>query len=488
MLRVDKKNFNYVLCFGLAFLVCGVYILLTEDYSLLIVLPCIVFCMGMSYALRDFYNNIFLFSFLVCFFTFLLGGQILNRIMHVYGYDFPDKIEIHTDFVLLISLIGLLLGYMIVDNTKPKKKQAEKAINYDSNYYKNVRKISKYYFYATYFFWILTLLDIVLYVVQYGYISYYLSYASRVPAVLREIGYMAPAVLFIYLATMPKKKEAKLPIIMYSVYLLLSLGTGRRIYFMTGLLVIFAYMMLRNVIRPEEKPWISRKSIIKICITVPFLLISMYLFEYMRSENYVGTASQYSPLFGFFVRQGTSINVIKYTELFELRLNQDAYYSLYNTLRWLQDSWIDKLMNLDLSYAFGKQSQETATTGTYLADFVSYNANSNIYLDGMGYGSCYIEELYVDFGYLGVFLGNVLYGVLLCKLLKNSMRQGNIWLMAVGLFIIDAIFKAPRATFDSFFGQFLYFDSWGPFVVVFLFVKLYSRRGIRMMRTDRVNI
>lgn len=488
MFKIDKKTFNYILYFGLAFGVCGSYILLTESYPLLIILPCIIFCLGMKYALRDFYNNIFLFSFLVCFFTFLLGGQVLNKIMHVYGYDFPEKIEIHTDFVLLISLVGLLLGYILVDKTKTKKKQTVKLIDYDSGYYKNVRKISKYYFYATYFLWILILLDIVLYVVQYGYINYYLSYSSRIPAVMREIGYMAPAALFIYLATMPKKKEAKIPIIMYSIYLLLSLGTGRRIYFMTGLLVIFAYMMLRNVIHPEAKPWISKKNIIRICVVVPFLLILMYLFEYIRSENYVGTASQYSPLFGFFVRQGTSINVIKYTELFELRLNPDAYYSLYNTLRWLQDSWIDKLLNLDLSFAFGRQSPETATTGTYLADFVSYNANSNIYLDGMGYGSCYIEELYVDFGYIGVFLGNMLYGILLCRLLKNSMRKGNIWLMAVGLFIIDAIFKAPRATYDSFFGQFLYFNSWGPFVVVFLFVNLYSRHNKGSNKSNCVNV
>jgi oligosaccharide repeat unit polymerase len=328
----------------------------------------------------------------------------------------------------------------------------------------------------------LILLDNVLYVVQYGYISYYLSYSSRVPALIRVFGYMAPSAFFLYLATMPKKGEAKIVIIMYFFYLLLSLGTGRRIYFMTGILIIFAYMMLRNIVNPERKPWINKKQLIYICVLVPVLLTFMYLFEYIRSEHAVGTASAYSPLLGFFVRQGTSINVIKYTELFETRLNPDAYYSLYNTLKWLSDSWIDHLLNLNLNFEFGRQSLETAISGTYLADFVSYNANPTTYLTGMGYGSCYLEELYVDFGYIGVFLGNVIYGILLCVLLKNAVNRGNIWRIAIGLFMIDAIFKAPRATFDAFFGSFLYFNSWGPFLLIFIFVNVCMTKNNRYVR------
>ena len=39
---------------------------------------------------------------------------------------------------------------------------------------------------------------------------------------------------------------------------------------------------------------------------------AMYLFEYIRSNNYVGHANDYSPIVGFFVRQGTSVNAVKY--------------------------------------------------------------------------------------------------------------------------------------------------------------------------------
>lgn len=86
----------------------------------------------------------------------------------------------------------------------------------------------------------------------------------------------------------------------------------------------------------------QQKSLIKICILIPILLITMYLFEYVRSGDYVGNASNWSPIVGFFVRQGTSINVIKYTDLFFDRLNPDAHYSLYNTIRWLQNSFFNE--------------------------------------------------------------------------------------------------------------------------------------------------
>ena len=459
----------------------------TDNYSLVLLLAFIAFCMIMYHISNDIYNNIFLFSFLICFFVFLLGGQILDRLLDVYGYRFTEEIELHTDIVLLISLIGLSFGYFVLGKITIKGKEPQLVNQADTyRYTVNIRKISKYYFYGTYFFWMLILADNVLYVMQYGYTAYYLSYASRVPAIIREVGYMAPVAMFIFLATMPSKKESKLPIIMYILYLLLSLGTGRRIYFMTGILIIFAYMMLRNRIEPGDSPWIGKKQMIRLLILVPILLIAMYMFEYIRSENFVGQSSDYSPLFGFFVRQGTSINVIKYARLFSDRLNPDAHYSLYNITKWLQNNWLNDLLGLDLSFSMGKQSEMTAKAGTYLADFVSYNANSKIYSIGMGYGSCYIEELFIDFGFVGVFVGSVIYGLILNKFLKVTKDKYSVWKIAIGLVAIDAIFKAPRATYDAFIGQWLYFNSWGPLVIIFLISYFYMRRE-RKATTEVMN-
>ena len=479
-LSVSKRVLLTVIWSVTLFILVLIWVGATGKTKFLVILPCILFFLEIIYCVSDFSRNIYLFCFLLCFFTFLLGGQIINTIMQVYGYNFSEEIEMHTNIVLTLSLIGLILGYFITDRIGRHKKSTYYSINYQDIYYLNIRFLSKKIFFITYFLWVVILLDNVIYVLQSGYLSYYLSYHSRIPAIIRQVGYMAPMALFVFLATMPEKKEAKKPIIMYIAYLILSLGTGRRVYFMTGLLIVFAYMMMRNVINPEEEPWIAKKDIIKIILLIPILLVVMYFFEYIRADAYVGESSNYSPIIGFFVRQGTSINVIKYGELFKGRLNPEAHYSFYNIIKWLQGSgeFFNKLFSLNFNFEIGRQSAETAMEGTYLADFISYNANKSSYLMGMGYGSCYIEELFIDFGYIGVFLGNFLYGIMLCALLKNALGSRNVWKIALGFYITDLLIKAPRATFDAFIGQSLYLECWGTVLIIYLVSYLYKKRKI----------
>ena len=480
MKKFLKSNGKYIQLILIMAVIASLILVFASGSNYLVIVPVwLLFIYIVIYCLRAWEENIFLFCFLACIFTFLLCGQTINKIFQVYGYTFPEEIEFHADIVLLLSLFGILFGYILTKKVRIKlsRRKTNMSKDYDDGLYNDVRYISKLLYYGTYVFWLMTLLDTVLYVIQKGYASYYLSFSNRVPSYIREIAYMAPMAFYIFLATMPNKKEAKIPIVLYMLYTILSLGTGRRIHFMVGLVFVFAYMVLRNTVNPGEKPWISKKVMILICIAVPAILVVMYLFEYVRSEAYVGTSSQYSPIIGFFVRQGTSINVIKYGELFKDSLNKDAYYSFYNTIKWFQNSMFSKIFEPNALFTFGKQSQETAINGTYLADFISYKANRSIYESGMGYGSSYIEELYIDFGYIGVFLGNFFYGGLMCKLLRSAKNSKNIWVTAIIFFMINEIFKAPRATFDACFGRLLYFSNWGPVVIIFLFVYLYRRAG-----------
>lgn len=78
MIKIDKLRFNTIFRFSLAFSLISIYILAVKDYSVVIILPCMVFLLGMYFSIKNIYNNIFLFSFLICFFTFLLGGQLLE--------------------------------------------------------------------------------------------------------------------------------------------------------------------------------------------------------------------------------------------------------------------------------------------------------------------------------------------------------------------------------------------------------------------------
>ena len=46
-----------------------IYILAVRDYSVVIILPCMMFLLGMYFSIKNIYDNIFLFSFLLCYIT-----------------------------------------------------------------------------------------------------------------------------------------------------------------------------------------------------------------------------------------------------------------------------------------------------------------------------------------------------------------------------------------------------------------------------------
>lgn len=448
------------------------YYLVTKNYSCLYLLPLVMMIACVCYALRDVVSNSFFLCFLACFFTFLLGRRVVYHMTGNNSTDFRPEIESSTDVKMMVGLFGLLCGYVLMDvlvRRRGRRRPGKYAVG--PRKAAEIRTISKHLFYCTFPFWLWTMLDVALFVLRNGYAQYYLSYSSGVPTPIRLVGQTAPMFFFVFLGMMPRRREACLPILLYLVYAVASLATGRRLTLLTSLVIIFAYSLLRNRV-PRKKGkceiWISRRILLGLCVLVPLLLMAMYLFEYLRGDAAVGKAGDNNPLLGFFIRQGVSVNVIKYAEAFADQANPRACYSLYSTLKKLSGSLIVELLGIDIPFAFGRQSVEVAIQGTSLAHFVSYHANQESYLAGMGYGSCYIAELFIDFGYPGVWLGNVLYGAVICLLLKWAPRRGHRWFYAVGLFISNSLMVAPRASFDEFFAKLFYVECWVPLALLLL--------------------
>ncbi|MFR7830735.1 MAG: O-antigen polysaccharide polymerase Wzy [Blautia wexlerae] len=100
-------------------------------------------------------------------------------------------------------------------------------------YMNNIIQISKGMYYGCYVFWILTVIDVVLYVRHYGYISYYISYSSRIPWYVRQIGYFcADSILYIFV-NITRKKDAKVPImfIYFICIFIFRNGTKSKFYY-----------------------------------------------------------------------------------------------------------------------------------------------------------------------------------------------------------------------------------------------------------------
>ena len=65
MMKVDRFKFNIIFRFSLVFSLISIYILAVRDYSVVIILPCMMFLLGMYFSIKNIYDNIFLFSFLL---------------------------------------------------------------------------------------------------------------------------------------------------------------------------------------------------------------------------------------------------------------------------------------------------------------------------------------------------------------------------------------------------------------------------------------
>ena len=80
--------------------------------------------------------------------------------------------------------MGLFIGYYLVNKItitiNGRKPKAE--IDYEGYYCRSARKLSRYVFFFTYAFFVLTVIDKILFVFRYGYVSYYINYTPSINA------------------------------------------------------------------------------------------------------------------------------------------------------------------------------------------------------------------------------------------------------------------------------------------------------------------
>ena len=482
MLLGDDKRTGTALLWAVLFGLGAVLVVIDLDGGLnaLLLVTCLLYAAILYYALKEIHGRIFLLCFLLAFFTFLLSGEILGRYFHVFSTTFSEKIEQHTDLCLLLSLAALFAGYAVSEKYGHRIRivtpsSRKRRLDYDGVYCRSVRTISRHLYFVTFPIWVFVLWRQVSYVQAYGYEEYYLHYSSGLPQIVHTVANMALPALCVFLATMPSKKEARLPLILYLARAVFSLGTGRRLSFMIGLLFVFAYLVLRNRYPSRGEVWLSKRAAIVLIAAVPFLLAGMYLFEYIRSDTAVGSSSQFNPLFGFFARQGVTVNVIKYAERYKDSMNPNAFYSLYNSTKFLQTNTLNKyVFGLNFGYLSSGQTVEAALNTNSLANFLSYKISQKNYLSGVGIGSCYIAELFADFGYAGVLLGSFLFGWLLETLYRHAVTSRSIWLTAIGLYVAEFLIRANRSTFDAFLAEPLYFSFWGTLLIVHFMARHYA--------------
>lgn len=401
----------------------------------------VVWLLMMAVFLGNWKENSAMLAFLIAFYAFLLGREVQ---FFYFGleryYIFSEQIENHAYLCLFISLIGVAAGAAIYAvSHRPAFAELQYAERDAS-----LRLISKRLFYILYIPYIAELLFNISRIQSQGYLaSYQAANQASAPIVIRIFGGTAPMAFYLFLAAMPTKREARIPILLYLLYGGLSLMGGARTTAVTTALFLVVYYVIRQ---RNGDHWISRWHIITAVVAVPLVLAGLETWDYIRREAVPGTISLFRMAGKFFEELGGSINVIKRMEYYADQLPKARFYSISGLRELLLENGF--AVRLFGATSYSGNSVEHALYGHSLAHSLSYLVYGDVYLAGRGIGSSFIAELYHDFGYVGIFAGSALYGWILKKISAVDFRDPY-W-TAILFAMIPSFLMAPRAGFDSF--------------------------------------
>jgi len=423
------------------------------------------------FCIKDVNRHITLWIYLVSFFTFLMGRILLpvfnleDLINNIGGANFGEKTKYHIYISLYIALLFVFIGYKQIVKTGKHLEKYE----YASLKISVIRKLTKKIVYIFFTFAILNACERILFVNLNGYYAYYTSFETRLPYFVFLLGELFEYSVYLYLATMPVKKEAMPILILYLVNGVSYMGIGQRGGFVLSLLFVITYFFLRNKIEPGESKWIGKRGIIISLLSLPVLASFLYLFAYMRTDRDIGYSNNL--FLGFLYQQGVSVEVIGYGYEYENSLPEGRLYSIGDIVNYVNHNKIAQVF-------FGKrpidpQSVEHAMDDHSFDAALTYIVKPHFYLAGGGLGSSYIAEAWEDMGYIGIILFSCMYGCLLALIFRWC--HTSYWWTVIGFIMYNNIIYAPRARAIKFI-----FDFFSVAVLLLLlFVFIYSVCKIR---------
>lgn len=220
---------------------------------------------------------------------------------------------------------------------------------------------------------------------------------------------------------------------------------GRRAPFVLSLLLVLFYSLLRSSMAeriPKGGPWPRAGQ---------FVLAGLGLLPLLQLLNFVNRArwsgvppaeqSSFSALPEFLYSQGVTANLLVYVQTDLLQIPTNRVYTFGPLVEFVQSRL---LPGFDSSLYDG-QTADRALLGHNFADIVSYRIMPSIYLNGGGYGSSGLAELYWDFGWIGIVLGAVALGVLFFH--GGRLLELSVPLAAAALIVSRQVLYVPRAPY-----------------------------------------
>ncbi len=373
-----------------------------------------IFSSLIAHIRRDFALLIFVIAYNIL----LLGRVYVNWIGYHHKFslvleakDFPQLFQALQ--IVAVSLFCVYMAYHLVGPIFNKRETAinengAKAIRQDQ-LIPIIRQLSVIILLISSapFFYIL--LQTVINVLKHGYLHSFTDTVS-VPGVISRLSMFFVPAFAVFLATMPNKKQMKLPMLIYGIYMVTSLFTGRRNTLVTEALMLIIYLVMRDNLLSKDKRILKKKTVV---YTGVFGIIAMYLLQFLalvraglNTNRGLGEM-----LVSFFDSQGASFRVVIQTiNNIDLFNPSTAYQYLFYPFELFVHNNVITRTIFGLTPIIEVQTSEFVQTTHNFGHVLTYMVDPDRYLSGGGFGTSYVAEAYVAYGIIGVIMISVMIG------------------------------------------------------------------------------
>ncbi|MDT2737234.1 O-antigen polysaccharide polymerase Wzy family protein [Enterococcus pseudoavium] len=390
---------------------------------------------NMLFSLYSFRKRIIFLFFNITMFTLLISRPFIAVIRNSnFWYFSPQDIAFSLNGVF-ISLLFLFLGSIFASEITKKEFMKSNIIN-DSIKDKTFLQIFSFLFYIISISCTFLLnMEKFLYVKSTSYLDFHANFTSNMPFFIKGFSLFSTFAMCCLLATFPSKRKS---IAILSMYIFSNIPTflmGSRNSFVLSVIFSIVYFIMRSFYDTKNN-WVGKKEGILIGVLIPPGLIALGAMNYLRADEAVAPKGIFSLIVDFFYKQGTSFDTLSIGHKFMDRLpfsdiklyTFGPYLDIFKYGVISQKLFGMRSMNEGNNYYRGMASYQFANNLDYVSRFKEF-------FQGNGFGSSFILETYIDFGYVGVAFFSFIFGMLsilfLCYFRKNKPILSTIILVSL---------------------------------------------------------
>lgn len=460
---------------------CGLFIPMyfEKNYNGMLIAILIMWMLGVVTSLFQMKKNLIFLIFSGTFFTFLLSRPTISMFRGDIWWYFDDENVLFSMIVLMISVSFLYLG-SILGGIDKKEIIGYDYFNEEFQYLQNLKIVSLVIYGISLSAYIVLGVEKLSFTMNHSYEEYYTSFESSMPYIVYVISTFYKYSLCMYLVTRPSKSEAFLPLVLYVFSALPELIIGIRNPIVLNVIFAFLYYCLRDIVGDKEK-WIGKFEKTAIIVAMPFVLAFLGAYNYIRENSAVKSTNIMETIVDLFYKQGVSYDVIN------IAYGTIPYLPERNIRNYTFGGFIDYFLHGSIGQLFGGtplppgNNIENALQSNSFAHNMSYISRGQEYLDGHGWGTSYILETYVDYGYAGVAISSLILGFL-CVFFVKFIKK-NIYTFYFTLLALTSLFFVPRAEATGWISFVLTMQFWVSTIVIVLCSKMcnkvYFNKGLK---------